>query len=347
MVTDPARRDNRKRSIVVFVNNGVMLPMFVAASLLARQDQVELSRTFTTGQTLSYNVKTHLLAEEKNIAMSFFLPQEFDVNYAFTMKVEDAKPDGFATVLYERPTMTFIEGETNEAPPKTTVNKSGWKLRLTLSPINEITDIKDLSEKKKDDKGGKGDKGGGYLFRDGIINKAAQSNFIGKMIQELQSLAMFVGGLDSALDFSPKLPLDDIKPGDTWKKTVSYQPRELKGTEKQAVQRLDYTYTYNGLADAEGKKVHRVTAVLDLDTDAAKFINQAMDTKPEESGLKELRLQMKATIVYDLDEKTKTTLKATAESKGGFSIFVTQSPDQAVVEEKMAGKSVMTLAGIK
>lgn len=320
-----------------------MLPLLVAATALAHQDEVELSRKFTSGQTLAYSVKTHMLAEEKGYGMSFFLPQEFDVNYDFTMKIEDARPDGFATLLYERPSMTFIDGETNDKPPVTTVNKTGWKLRLTLSPINEITDLKDLTEKKKDGKDGQL-----ALWTTAFGSpRRPEQDFIGRMIQQLRSLAMFVGNLDSSLDFSPKLPLDDVKPGSSWKKTVSYQPRELKGTDKQAVQRLDYTFKYDGLVDSGGKKVHRVTANLDLDTDAAKFINQAMQSTPEESGLKELRLTMKATIVFDLDEKTKTTLKATAESKGGFSIFVTQRPDEAVLEEKMTGKSVITLTSVK
>ena len=270
--------------------------------------------------------------------MAFFLPQEFDVNYRFALTVENARPDGFATVLYERPTMTLIDGETAERPPKQTVEKIGWKLRLTLSPINELTEVKDLSEKKKD--GGKA--GSGRFHVASLPIAAVQDGGVGKMIQELNSLAMFVGNLDSSLDFAPKLPFDTVQAGATWKKTVSYQPREIKGTDKQAVQRLDYVYKYEGLADVEGRKVHRVTASLDLDTDAAKFINQSMGTKPEESGLKELRLKMKANLTFDLDKDTKTTLRAEGLSEGGFAIVTTQS-DQPVYQEKIKGRTTLRL----
>jgi len=314
----------------------------IAFLLTDRADEVELARKMTTGEKLAYEVKSNLMAEIKAGDMSFFLPQEFDVNYKFTMTVENARPDGFATVLYERPTMTMIDGETAERPPKETVEKIGWKLRLTLSPINELTDVKDLSEKKKKD----GKSGDGRIRLWGAPVAPIQDGGVGRMIQELNSLAMFVGNLDSSLDFSPKLPFDSVKPGSTWKKTVSYQPREIKGTDKQAVQRLDYVYTYEGLADSGGKKVHRVTAKLDLDTDAAKFINQSMGTKPEESGLKELRLRMKANLSFDLDSETKTTLRAEGASEGGFAIVTTQR-DEPVYEEKIKGHTTLRLVDKK
>ncbi|MBS1714293.1 MAG: hypothetical protein JST30_08135 [Armatimonadetes bacterium] len=315
----------------------------IALLLLPGQDEVELARKMTTGEKLDYEVRSNLMAEIKAGDMSFFLPQEFDVNYKFSMTFENARPDGFATVLYERPSMTLIDGETAERPPKQTVEKIGWKLRLTLSPINELTDVKDLSEKKKDGKDGKDGKGGnGQLRAVGRLPRSVQDGGIGRMIQELNSLAMFVGNLDSSLDFSPKLPFDSVQPGATWKKTVSYQPREIKGTDKQAVQRLDYVYTYEGLADSGGKKVHRVTAKLDLDTDAAKFINQSMGTKPEESGLKELRLRMKALLTFDLDKDSKATLRAEGASEGGFAI-VTTDRDEPVYQEKIKGHTTLRL----
>lgn len=319
-----------------------MTILLAAAAMAAQNSEVELARVFTAGKTESYEIKAHILAERKSAGMSFFLPEEFDVKYGFSVKVENARPDGFGVVLYERPSMTFIEGETADHGPKSTVEKTNWKYRLTLSPINELTDMQDLTPKKPEKKPGSG--GGLYVFGAG---SSVQQDFIGRLVQELHSLAMFLGNLDSSLDFSPKLPLDAVKPGATWKKTVSYQPRELKGSDKQVVQRLDYTYTYVGLGDWNGKKVHKVKADLDLDTDAAKFINQALDMKPEESGLKELRLQMKASIVFNLDEKTKTTLEAVADAKGGFKVVSIEDPDEPVFEEKITGKSTLTFLGAK
>ncbi len=303
------------------------------------QDEVELVRKFTTGQTLNYEFKTHLEDEAKAAGWAFFMPSEQDVNYGFTMKVEDARKDGFAVILYERPVMTFIDGETADHPPRTKVEKVGLKVRLTLSPINEITDAKDLSPKKP------GDSGGG-LYSFSAPSAVAQTDIVTKMVSELNALAMFIGNLDSALDFSPKLPLDDVKPGATWQKTVGYQPRDIKGTDKQAVQRLDYTYTFDGLVDSDGKKVYQVTAALDLDTDASKFLNQVMGMTSDESGLKELKLQLKTKIVYLLDQVTKNTLKATAESKGGFSITTTDDPDTPAFQQRMTGRSTLVLKSI-
>jgi len=109
----------------------------VAALLLAKTgDETELVRTYVTGQTQTYEFKSHILSEQKSAAMSFFLPEEFDVNYGFTIKVDNAKQDGFAETTYERPVMNFIEGETADHPPKTKVEKVGWKYKMTLSPIN-------------------------------------------------------------------------------------------------------------------------------------------------------------------------------------------------------------------
>ncbi len=53
------------------------------------------------------------------------------------------------------------------------------------------------------------------------------------------------------------------------------------GIEPQAVQRLDYVYSYDGVVDSNGQKVHRVTAKLNLDTDAAPYINSFMGRRPE------------------------------------------------------------------
>lgn len=315
----------------------MVLSALLCATLVPN-DEIELARVFTKGQKLSYEVKSHIMTEFKSGEMAFYLPQEFDVNYTFTMAVQEAKPDGFAVVLYERPSMTFIDGETAESPPKSKVEKVGLKYKLNLSPINEITEVTDLNP-KKDEKKKDGDKSLRLL----APAPAAQDSIVGNMVRELNSLALFTGSIDSSLDFSPKLPLDAVKPGDTWKKTVSYQPRQIKGTEKQAVQRLDYTFTYDGLADSNGQKVHRITASLDLDTDAAKFLNQVMGTKPEESGLSELRLKMKNKITFDLDLKTLTTLRANGESTGGFTLTAKRDGDEQTYDEKITGRSSMKL----
>jgi hypothetical protein len=134
-----------------------------------------------------------------------------------------------------------------------------------------------------------------------------------------------------------------VQVGDTWKKTVSYQPQRLQGAGgRQAVQRLDYTYTYNGLVQSNGKTVHRVTGETSIDTDLAEFLNQMFEMTPQQTGLKAIPLKMKAKVEFDLDQKTKQTLLAVGETEGSYSFQVTVLPDP-IREERLKGRSVMRL----
>lgn len=312
----------------------------IAAAALGQQDAVELFRQFKAGEKLTYQVRSHLISEQQQYGQPFFLPSEIDINYDFTMDVKEIKADGFAVMEYRRPTMTQIDGETADAAPKTHVEKVNWVMQLTVSPINEITALKDLNAKPEPKK-----TGGLRASTFAEIARASTAQLsIGAFIQELQRLSLFIGGLDSAMDFSPKLPYEEVKPGATWKKTVGYSPQVLKGKgDRQAMQRLDYTYTYDGLHTMDGQKVHQITALLDLDADAGKFINQALGATPGQTGLRAIKLKLKAKIVYYLDEKTKHTLRADAESKGGWTIEITDLPNDPYVEERLTGKTSLRL----
>jgi hypothetical protein len=315
-----------------------MVAVFAAAVIAqSAPEPVELYRQFKAGEKLTYALDSHILTEQQEYGFPFFLPQEFDIKYGFTIAVKEMKADGFAEVEYARPTMTFIDGETAETPPKSKTEKVDWRLLLTLSPINEVTNVRDLNPPKPPPGTAKK-----LAIRLPSRLGLARQDTVGQMIGELHSLALFAGNLDSALDLSPKLPVDETAPGETWKRTVSYQPRELKGTDRQAVQRLDYTYTYDGLVEEGGKRYHRVTGKLSLDTDAAKFINQSLGMKPEQSGLKSLKLKLDTTIRFDLDEKTKHTVRAVGDSTGGFTIEVTQLEGPALIE-KITGRTEMRL----
>jgi hypothetical protein len=158
---------------------------------------------------------------------------------------------------------------------------------------------------------------------------------------------LFVGSFDSALDFAPRMSLDDVNVGDTWRKTVGYQPQSLKGKEgKQAVQRLDYVYTYRGPMVSEGRKIERVDADLDLSTDLAPFVNQAEDATAEETGLSKLPLKIKAHIAFDLDPVTHRTILAQANTDGGFEIWATDSTDEAIIQQTIKGETAMRLIGV-
>lgn len=305
----------------------------VALALASRPDAVELYRQFTPGQKLSYEVRAHLMTEQKQIGLAVFLPDEVNIDYDFSLLVKKAGSDGFAEVEYRRPEIRITHGQTEDDLPRLEKVKVDWVLSMMLSPVNEITDVKDLSPKKA--------KGTGGLLATARAGRA-QEGIVGQMVQELHSLALFVGNLDSSLDLSPKLPLEEAKPGDTWKRTVGYQPAQVKGTDQHAMQRLDYTFTYAGKAQGAGGQVHRVVGVVSLDTDASKFLNQAMGMTASESGLKRLMLKIDAKIEYDLDLKTFDTLEARGSSQGGFTVEVAGAPEP-VVEERFKGTTTMRL----
>jgi len=270
-----------------------------------------------------------------------WLPEDFDLNYDFTLFVEDLKADGIAVVHYQRPYITAIEGETADSPPKENKEKVNMDARLTISPINEVLEMKDLAAKPS--KSGKDWMGNANASR----SKQA-GDVLGQFIQEVKVLSLFAGSIDSSLDLAPKTPFEQVKVGDSWKRTVGYQPQKLQGRgNKQAVQRLDYTFTYKGIVDSEGKKVHRVQGVLDLKTDLAEFLNQATETKSEDSVFKKIPLTLKSTIDFDLDLKTKHTVLVQAKSESGFGIFVAAYPDEALLEETAKGRTTMKLVGDK
>ncbi|MCC6403116.1 MAG: hypothetical protein IT207_03825 [Fimbriimonadaceae bacterium] len=310
--------------------------LFAAAVQTPPSTHIELSRAFRPGDTLNYEFKTHLLSEQKQLGMAFYLPSEFSLDYKFSLAVQKVTNEGFGEIVYSRPVMRFTEGETADSPPKTKTEKVDWKVLLTLSPANEVTATKDLNPKKEKGKDGEGL----YATTSGATGLA--QDFVGDLVREVHGLAMFAGALDSSLDLSPKLPFEEVEQGDTWKRTVGFQPRQLKGSDEHAMQRLDYTYTYGGKVMGDTTLVDRVVATLSLETDAAPFLLQSMGVKPEDTGLKSIHLKLQTKIVYDLDSKTFATLKADAVSTGVFSITV-KSESEAVVEEKFTGTASLTL----
>lgn len=299
---------------------------------------IKLTHKFLKGEKDQYEVKSSLQEEIRQMGLETWLPQDLDINYKFTTEILDLQADGFAKMRYLRPNILEITGETAEKGPQTKTDKLDMNLLLTVSPINEIIDLKDESPKKKKPGGGE------MLFTSAAARR--QGSFVGQFVGEIQRLALFIGPLDSSMDFAPRLPLEDVKVGGTWQRTVGYQPQKLKGKEgKQAVQRLDYTYTYKGLVKSGEKMVYRVTADLNLDTDIGFFFNQMAETSAEESHLKSIPLKLKAAIDYDLDTATMRTVRAVALSEGGFEIVTTDTADP-IVEMKLKGKTVMRLIGI-
>lgn len=317
-----------------------MLSAVVFLGLLAGQAEqpATLSRVFVKGERQQYSVKGGLQMEIRQPPLDTFLPFDMGVEYKFTTSVNALKADGIAEIRYQRPTMTDVQGETFESEEKRTVIKTNMDYLLDVSPINEILKTVEVKkeEPKKPAKPAKISLPGPYSAQTPAVLR--------KFTDEIFRLAMFVGSLDTALDFNPKLPYDEVKVGETWKRTVGYSPQRLSGEKgKSAVQRLDYVYTYKGMVDTDEGKAHRVAAALSVDTDAAEFINQSLGMKPEESGLKSLKLKLDAAIDFDLAPKTFVTRKAVARSEGLIHLEATVLRDRPLVEIKLKGETTMRL----
>ncbi len=313
----------------------VLLPSL----LFAFQDKVDLGRVFVKGEKLEYSVNATLHEEFRAKGLDTWLPDVVDFQYGFSLSVQELKTDGIAVVRYQRPSVTQIGDD-----EKKTVEKVNDDLQLTLSPYNEVLEMKNLG-KKTDLKGGKKDGDGFVRFTKESINNGQLGGMIGGVISELQRLSAFLGSLETSLDLNPRTTFDEVKVGDTWKRTFGYTPQKLSSgsKEKQEMQRIDYTYTYKGLTESEGQKVLRVEAVTDVKGDLAAFINGMFNVKADETGLSKIPLTFKGRIEFDLDPKTKHPLAARATSESSFAIWLTTDPLRAVQEAKTKGRSVMKL----
>ena len=324
---------------------------------------VTLNRVFAANEKYTYDVKSHITLENRAKQLETFLPEDYDMTYTFTAQVKEMKTDGIAVIHYQRPTVTETQGETYQHQPESKVSKLNLDYLLTVSPINEIlekTEIKPVAALPSID--GRGWGVGELLYSPIGLNANARASGkssafgvngqedqsldeVAEFVHELYRLALFNGPLESSLDFAPKLPFNDVKPGDTWKRTVGYTPQQLEDkTNQSAVQRLDYTYTYRGPVQENGKTYERVTAELDLNTDIAPFANQYM----QKGDLKLARMPMtlKATIQFDLDPKTYDTVSAHAISQGGFQVYVKSDPNTIYFETRLKGSTTLNLRSL-
>lgn len=310
--------------------------LLLAAMGVSSDTSVQLQRTSKPGEKLDYSVRSYLVTETRNIGLTTFIPSTVDIGYDFTAEATGTKPDGIYDFRYKRPTMNIEEGG------KKSVEKSNFDLLITLSPINEFLEVKDLTPKKP------AAKPGGGLFATtptGLpVGQGPMGGILGQFVSEIQRLALFIGSIDTAIDFQPKLDIRDVNKGDTWRRTVSYSPQKLASKDgKMVMQRLDYVYTYDGVVDSGNQKVHRVTATLDMNANLLQFIRDNVDLSQMAVHFSEINFQLKAKIEFDLDLKSGHTLKADAKSEGGFKIVVTEYPDDPYMEQKLRGHTVMKL----
>jgi hypothetical protein len=305
------------------------------------QAPITLARQFTKNEKLGYQFLSHITAEHRVKNLDTWLPEDLDINYNFTTQVTQLKADGIAVVHYLRPTLTEIEGETFDSGPKTKVDNIDLNYLLTLSPINEILEDKSLSKPKPETPSS--DDG---RWINANVKLQSAMDFFAPYISDIHRLALFIGGVQDSLDFSPKFPLNPVKPGDTWKYTVGFQPQKLKGADgKSAVQRLDYTYTLVGPMTSQGKQVIRVDANLDFSTDLSEFLKQLLKDHASETNVSKVPLHFKSVIHFDLDPKTKETLRAEGSTEGGYQVYLLETGTDAAIEERFKGRMTMAEVG--
>jgi len=304
---------------------------------------VVLERVFRVGQVSQYEVVGQLNGEQRfadpngGLRIDTFLPFQQRLAYRFTSEVVSKKADGIAEVRYRRPTMTISAGPNEEGDMETSIEKLNLDLRIQLSPINEMLSVASWAAPTKPSTGGKAPAKWIYSMRPAQAMPGGGAPFVSEIIR----LALFQGSLDSSVDLSPRLPYEEVKAGDTWKRTVGYSPQALPGKDgKSAVQRLDYVFTYLGAVTENGVKTDRVRADLKLDTDAAPFINQQLGLKPADSPIERYPLKLNASIEWRLDPITRATLRADAKSTGEFSIKI-RNVERPLVEMKLNGTTTM------
>jgi hypothetical protein len=299
---------------------------------------IQLQRQFVVGQKSTYSVKAAQNVEQRVQGLNTFLPDDEEIAYDFYTRVMRVDA-GVATLRYSRPTMTVTGAATPDADPVTTVEKTNYLVDLSVSPANQILDEKDLNPPKKDAKPASG----GSIFSITNASRRQLGDFIGPFVFDMIRLSAFVSFSNTTVDLEPSLPLTPVKVGDTWKRTVSYQPQKLQDkVGKMAVQRLDMTYTYNGPMLSKGKHILRIHAETHLDSDLATYINGLFHASAEATGLKSIPNKLTIGLDFDLDPKTLQTVYAEVNSKGGFQILLTQFADP-VEEVKVTSKTTMDL----
>ncbi len=309
----------------------------LAATLLfgVQTAPVILERTFKPGERLEYEVRSHLISEVRTFQLRTAIPEEVDLIYRFNLEVQSLKPDGSAVVLYKRPQLKIIEGETFDSPPKEIVQKLGWQLQMTISPINEILNLVDHTPKPtvKSQVPLRAQAGFGWEM----------AAFCMQFVDDVRRLSLYAGSLDSALDFTPKLPLDEVEPGDTWHRTVSYQPRVSGNRDKPIVQRLDTQYRYLGTETVGGRSIRKIEAKIELETDLAEYIHSFPELDKELTGLQKAPLSFHSTVLFELDAKTNRTLSAKAENRGSFSLWLEGLRGDSAYSETFRGRASMSL----
>ncbi len=320
-----------------------MIPLVLATSGLNRVqtegEAISLSRKFLANQVLDYSVEGSLTVEQRSGELQTFIPEDITQRYGFTLTIQKPKVDGIVQALYERPNITQVTESAGEAPQTIKIPLK-YKLQMDVSPVNDVLDIVDLTPKDPKKKGSQ--QRTLRVLQDNLTDNVA-AGLLGQFVGEMYRLALFTGNLDSSMDFAPKLPLEKVKVGDTWKRTVGFTPQKNKADANQAVQRLDYTFTYKGkMKNSAGKDILRISADFSTKADLAAYAAQLLGEKNASGEIKKLPLELSAAIDFDLDPISHHTLRATAKSQGKFEIYV-GSASNAILQTNLRGRTTLKL----
>lgn len=302
----------------------------------APDTRFELQRKFVAGEKLKYRIEANVVSEMRDYEVATYFPSSDGYEYDFSIDVKSVDDDGIAKLIYKRPNMVWITGENHLRDEKRQVIKQNYNMEMKVSPVNDILDFRDLNEDKK--KPAKKQENAFWTLA--APSATQQQAIVSQFTNEIFRIALMLGSFDSTLDFSPKLPERKVKAGDTWKFTIGYAPQRLQNDKKKRTvnQRLDFTYKYDGVVEVDGKSYQRVSADLNLDSDAAEMIHQTYGLTTAQTGIKAIKLDLKTKLTFDLDMKTLATVRGLAESTGSFRFDHVEVKGQSVEDGKLKGK---------
>lgn len=293
------------------------MSLLLSAILLTsvQSEPIELNRTYKVGDKFNYEFNSKVDIEDRQYPSETFFPSTQRINYGFNMQTEKLMPDGGANLRFKRDKLTVRYSETFDEPPKTETVKTDENLLLTFSRANQIIGLKDESPKKPD----KPNEGGGELKS--LIRPMIESIFKNIQMPMGQFFGEFVrfAGFVNFFDFGPNLPAKLVKVGDFWKETKGYSPKTITvGADagKSLMGRIDYTYTYKGSVEKDGKQFVLIEGKLVQDSDVAPYVAGLMRVPQDRSPIKEAKIKFDGTVNYYLDPKTLETVSISAKSDG-------------------------------
>lgn len=319
----------------------VLLAALIGQSTPAKPEvaPVLLAHKYFKGEVAAYKMNALLTVEIRETGLQTFLPMTTGYEYAYNYTVNSVDEDGNASMRYIRPATYRIDGENGEMPETRVKEEGELKFDIVATPINELLSAKIV---KPPAKPGAKPTRTLNMMQEGPGGTTITDILMGNVIGELYRMALNVGSLDSSFEFSPKLPEEEVKPGDTWAYTLSYAPQKLAGSNKQANQRLDVTYVYEGVKTGAGNKpVHRITASLKLDNDMVSYVNGNFGLSDKDSPFKALKVKYDLKYRYDLDLKTCSTIYAESNSTGTI-VTEFKGETEPIAERKITGTSTLT-----